>query len=202
MATTTMSATRGDLQGDRRACSSATSKSACGLPGQGVENVNPGNHGGTIDCGGFTVSFVNALHSSSLDSGRPARVSRQPAWAGRQGGRRTDALPHGRHRHLRRHGADQRDLTQPEIGIVPIGDRFTMGAKTAAIACKRFFDFRLIVPMHYATFPDARPDGRQVRGGDGRRLAEGCRAGARGEASTCEPIAGCLARRARFMSRA
>src|SRR6185503_2047624 len=32
---------------------------------QGVEKINPGNHGGAVDCGGFTVSFVNALHSSS-----------------------------------------------------------------------------------------------------------------------------------------
>ncbi|MEM8856592.1 MAG: MBL fold metallo-hydrolase, partial [Pseudomonadota bacterium] len=30
---------------------------------QGAENINPGNHGGTVDCGPFTVSFVNALHS-------------------------------------------------------------------------------------------------------------------------------------------
>jgi len=28
--------------------------------------VNPGNHGGTVDCGGFTTTFVNALHSSSV----------------------------------------------------------------------------------------------------------------------------------------
>ncbi len=36
------------------------------LAGKGVENANPGNHGGTVDCGGFTVSFVNAFHSSSV----------------------------------------------------------------------------------------------------------------------------------------
>ena len=28
-----------------------------------------------------------------------------------------------------------------------------MGAKTAALACKRFFEFELIVPCHYGTFP-------------------------------------------------
>jgi L-ascorbate metabolism protein UlaG (beta-lactamase superfamily) len=28
-----------------------------------------------------------------------------------------------------------------------------MGAKTAALACKRFFRFALIVPCHYGTFP-------------------------------------------------
>ena len=33
------------------------------------------------------------------------------------------------------------EIYQPEIGFVPIGDRYTMGAKTAALACKRFFQF-------------------------------------------------------------
>ena len=37
------------------------------LVGQGVSDtqINPGNHGGTVDCGGFTTTFVNAVHSSS-----------------------------------------------------------------------------------------------------------------------------------------
>ncbi len=52
------------------------------------------------------------------------------------------------------------ELYRPEIGIVPIGDRFTMGAKTAALACKRFFQFETVVPCHYGTFPiiDQTPD--------------------------------------------
>ncbi|MFN4169192.1 MAG: metal-dependent hydrolase, partial [Pannonibacter phragmitetus] len=38
-------------------------------------------------------------------------------------------------------------------GLVPIGDRFTMGAKAAALACSRFFDFETVIPCHYASFP-------------------------------------------------
>ena len=34
------------------------------LNGQGVDNINPGNTGGTIDCGAFKVSLTQALHSS------------------------------------------------------------------------------------------------------------------------------------------
>jgi L-ascorbate metabolism protein UlaG (beta-lactamase superfamily) len=44
------------------------------------------------------------------------------------------------------------ELHQPEIGLVPIGDRFTMGGAVAALACRRFFNFRTVVPCHYATF--------------------------------------------------
>ena len=44
------------------------------------------------------------------------------------------------------------EIYQPKIGIVPIGDRFTMGAKLAAMACKRFFHFETAIPCHYGTF--------------------------------------------------
>ena len=52
------------------------------------------------------------------------------------------------------------EIYQPKIGLVPIGDRFTMGAKLASLACRRFFDFETVVPCHYGTFGllDANPD--------------------------------------------
>jgi L-ascorbate metabolism protein UlaG (beta-lactamase superfamily) len=42
---------------------------------------------------------------------------------------------------------------KPEIGLLPIGDRFTMDAQGAAYAARKFFDFKTVVPCHYATFP-------------------------------------------------
>jgi L-ascorbate metabolism protein UlaG (beta-lactamase superfamily) len=52
-------------------------------------------------------------------------------------------------------------LYEPTIGLVPIGDRFTMNPITAATACRNFFDFKTIIPCHYGTFdlliPDAEP---------------------------------------------
>ena len=44
------------------------------------------------------------------------------------------------------------ELHQPQIGIVPIGDRFTMGGAVAALACRRYFKFEHILPSHYASF--------------------------------------------------
>jgi L-ascorbate metabolism protein UlaG (beta-lactamase superfamily) len=44
------------------------------------------------------------------------------------------------------------EIYAPSVGIVPIGDRFTMGARTAALACQRFFSFNTIFPAHYGTF--------------------------------------------------
>jgi L-ascorbate metabolism protein UlaG (beta-lactamase superfamily) len=49
-------------------------------------------------------------------------------------------------------------LHKPDIGIVPIGDRFTMGAASAAFACKEFFNFEVVLPCHYGTFPILDPN--------------------------------------------
>ena len=45
------------------------------------------------------------------------------------------------------------EFHKPEIGIVPIGDRFTMGARQAAVTCQRYFNFKTILPCHFGTFP-------------------------------------------------
>jgi L-ascorbate metabolism protein UlaG (beta-lactamase superfamily) len=45
------------------------------------------------------------------------------------------------------------ELHQPDIVIAPIGDRFTMGAATAAIAVRRFFPrAKGVIPCHFRTF--------------------------------------------------
>ena len=45
------------------------------------------------------------------------------------------------------------EIHQPRIAMVPIGDRFTMGAATAAMAIKRFFKLDAVIPCHYGSFP-------------------------------------------------
>lgn len=120
------------------------------VAGKGIENVNPGNHGGTVDCGGFTVTFVNALHSSSYGDdntylGNPnGLVLHFPD---------DKTLYHMGDTDIFGDMALINELHQPQIGIVPIGDRFTMGGAVAALACQRFFDFETVIPCHYGTFP-------------------------------------------------
>lgn len=125
------------------------------LVGQGVSDnrINPGNHGGTVDCGGFTTTFVRADHSSSF---------RQAAG---------EAIYLGNPCGLVLHFPDAptiyafgdtdifsdmaliAELHAPDIGLVPVGDRFTMGGAVAALACRRYFDFAAVFPCHYATYP-------------------------------------------------
>ena len=44
------------------------------------------------------------------------------------------------------------ELYKPDIAFLPIGDRFTMGPDTAAMAA-RWLSVKQVVPMHYGTFP-------------------------------------------------
>jgi L-ascorbate metabolism protein UlaG (beta-lactamase superfamily) len=45
------------------------------------------------------------------------------------------------------------ELHRPDIGILPVGGRFTMDQKRAAYACRKFFDFKAVIPCHYKTSP-------------------------------------------------
>jgi L-ascorbate metabolism protein UlaG (beta-lactamase superfamily) len=120
---------------------------------QGVEKVNSGNHGGTVDCGGFTVSFVNALHSSSW-----TKPNGEGIYLGNPLGLVVKAQGESTLYHMGDTGifgdmALVHQIHQPKVGIVPIGDRYTMGGDTAALACRLYFKFERIVPCHYGTFP-------------------------------------------------
>jgi L-ascorbate metabolism protein UlaG (beta-lactamase superfamily) len=122
------------------------------LSGQGVEKLEPANPGGTIDVGGgVTVSFVKAFHSSSTTIDGKAVYLGNPCGVIIEGLGKT--LYHMGDTEIFGDMALIEEIFAPKIGFVPIGDRFTMGAKTAALACKKFFRFDAVVPIHYGTIP-------------------------------------------------
>lgn len=122
------------------------------LSAQGVEDINPGNHGGTIDCGAFAVSLVTALHSSAaMEDGKPVYLGNPLGMVIAAPGDKV--LYHMGDTDIFGDMTLIDEIYKPQIGIVPVGDRFTMGARTAAMACQRFFNFEHIVPCHYGTFP-------------------------------------------------
>lgn len=122
------------------------------LAAKGVENFSPGNHGGSVDYGPFSVAFVQAWHSSStIVDGTPVCLGNPAGVVIRAPDEKT--LLHMGDTDIFSDMALINEIYQPKIGIVPIGDRFTMGARLAAMACNRFFDFDTVIPCHYATFP-------------------------------------------------
>lgn len=124
------------------------------LAGQGVagDKLNSGNTGGTVDCGGFTVTFVQALHSSSASGENGNNV-----YLGNPLGLVLhfpdgQSLYHMGDTDIFSDMALINELHAPKVGIVPVGDRFTMGGAVAALACRRFFNFETVIPSHFATF--------------------------------------------------
>jgi L-ascorbate metabolism protein UlaG (beta-lactamase superfamily) len=121
------------------------------LHAQGAKNINPGNTGGTVSCGEFKVIFTQAHHSSGTV------VDDATIYLGNPNGLIIDYPSVGPIFHMGDTDvfSDMKliaELYEPKIGLVPIGDRFTMGARTAAYAVKNFFNFEKVIPMHYATF--------------------------------------------------
>ncbi|MBB3964086.1 metal-dependent hydrolase [Rhizobium metallidurans] len=126
---------------------------AAWLGSKGVSKIEMGNTGGTVPLAGFSATFTNALHSS-------AQITE-------------DGVSHalGSANGLMLHFDDEasifamgdtdifsdmaliNELHQPDIGLVPVGDRFTMGGAVAALACQRYFNFKTAIPCHYGTFP-------------------------------------------------
>ena len=133
----------------------ANFESCMWLVGQGVDQgrINPGNTGGTVDCGGFTTTFVQALHSSSfgIENGGNVYLGNPLGLVLHFPDDKT--LYHMGDTDIFSDMALINELHQPQVGLVPIGDRFTMGGAVAALACRRFFNFEAVVPCHYASFP-------------------------------------------------
>jgi L-ascorbate metabolism protein UlaG (beta-lactamase superfamily) len=124
------------------------------LVGKGVseKKINPGNTGGTVDCGGFTTTFVQAMHSSSMpgEGGSNTYLGNPLGLVLHFPDDKT--LYHMGDTDIFSDMALINELHEPKVGLVPIGDRFTMGGAVAALACRRFFKFETVLPCHYGTF--------------------------------------------------
>jgi L-ascorbate metabolism protein UlaG (beta-lactamase superfamily) len=113
---------------------------------QGIQNVEPGNPGGTIRGDFGTVTFTHAFHSSSHQ--------------GRYMGMPCGLVVHmggvvfyhlgdtGLFGDLQLYG----ELYKPDVAAVPVGDRFTMDAKLGTRAAQMVGP-QYAIPVHYRTFP-------------------------------------------------
>lgn len=127
---------------------------------KGLTALDPMNTGGTTDQGAFRVSYTVAHHSSAVidENGVSNSLGHPHGVVIRAEGEKT--LYHSGDTDIFSDMALIDEIYQPKIGILPIGDRFTMNGTIAAMAAKRFFHFETLIPCHYATFPvlDQTPD--------------------------------------------
>ncbi|MGY6411957.1 MAG: metal-dependent hydrolase [Alkalilacustris sp.] len=109
------------------------------------------NKGGTVTAGSAQVTMVSATHSSSLAG--PSG----PVYAGAEAGFMIAAEGHVIYFSGDTDVMADMDvfakLHKPDIGILAAGGHFTMDMQRAAWAAKTFFDFDLVIPCHYKTFP-------------------------------------------------
>ncbi len=120
------------------------------LGGQEV-TCEPGNAGGKIAGPFGWVAFTQAFHSSSYNG----QYMGMPCGAVVHLGGKTVY-------HLGDTGlfGDMKllgEIYKPDIALVPVGDRFTMGPELATMAAD-MIQPKVAVPMHYATWPLLAPD--------------------------------------------
>ncbi|MFW5680563.1 MAG: metal-dependent hydrolase [Pseudomonadota bacterium] len=120
------------------------------LGGQGIEKLQPMNIGGRIETHGCAFTMVNALHSSTIiRDGQPITMGDPAGYVVEVDGK---VLYHMGDTDIFSDMALIQRLHQPSIGFVPIGDRFTMGPRTAAIAVNELLSLDKVVPIHWGTF--------------------------------------------------
>lgn len=104
------------------------------------------NIGGTINIEGVKINMVNAIHSS-LNS-HPAGVVIETEGL---------AIYHSGDTGLFGDMSIIGEFFDIDLAFVPIGDRYTMGVKSAAKAVE-FLRPKKVIPMHYDTFPIIQAD--------------------------------------------
>ncbi len=109
------------------------------------------NKGGTVMLGDVALSMVPASHSSTFSTEDGLRA----------GGTEVGYMIRAENHTVYVSGdtdimADMQwmgDYYRPDIGILSAGGHFTMDMKGAAYAARKFFDFDMVIPCHYRTFP-------------------------------------------------
>ena len=123
------------------------------LQAKGVANVDMGNTGGTVRHDGFTMTWVPAAHSSGTLNEEGVAMGLGAAHGLVFHFPQAPTLYAMGDTDIFGDMALIHELHRPQIGLVPVGDRFTMGGAVAALACRRYFAFETVVPCHYGSFP-------------------------------------------------
>ena len=120
------------------------------LQGQGVENGQPIQKGGTAQIGGIKVTATNAFHSSSIQTEDGSLI---------YGGEPLGYVVEFESGFRLYHAGDTAvfgdmrligELYHPDLALLPIGDRLVMGPFEAAHAA-RLLGVGHVVPIHYST---------------------------------------------------
>ncbi len=108
------------------------------------------NKGGTITLGEVKVTMVNAVHSSTHDFG--GKMMSAGSEAGYMIAGEGHVIYVSGDTDVTSDMGLWAELHNPDIGILNCGGHYTMDMKRAAFACRKFFNFKTVIPSHYRTF--------------------------------------------------
>lgn len=121
------------------------------LESQGVSNLEPGNPGGQVATPFGFIALTQAFHSSSYQGkymGQPCGVVVNI---------NGHTIYHAGDTALFSDMALIGQLYNPDVAILPAGDRFTMGPRQAAMAAEMIKP-RVAIPCHFGTWPPLADD--------------------------------------------
>lgn len=121
------------------------------LASKGIRRTEPGNPGGKITTPFGWVAFTQAFHSSSYEGQYLGMPCGLVAHIG--GVTVYDCGDTGLFGDMRLIG----EVYKPDVALIPIGDRFTMGPELAARAAE-MIGAPVAIPMHYNTWPPIAQD--------------------------------------------
>lgn len=122
------------------------------LERRGVDKLTEMNKGGTVEMAGVQVTMVHADHSCGIldDDGSIVYGGEAVGYVLRFSD--GTVVYHAGNTNIFGDMALIRDLYEPDIAMIPIGDRYTMGPKEAAKAVE-LLQPKMVIPMHFGTFP-------------------------------------------------
>ena len=121
------------------------------LGSKGVENLVEMNKGGTVEVAGIKVHMTHAVHSCGITDGDTI------IYGGEAAGYVIEfsngfKIYHAGDTAVFSDMALLGKLLEPDVALLPIGDHYTMGPRSAAEAV-RLLGVKHVVPMHFGTFP-------------------------------------------------
>lgn len=121
------------------------------LGSKGLENLVEFNKGGTVEVAGCRVHMTHAVHSCGITDGD------QIIYGGEAAGYVIELaggfkLYHAGDTAVFSDMALIGKLLEPDVALLPIGDHYTMGPRSAAEAV-RMLSVKTVIPMHFGTFP-------------------------------------------------
>lgn len=125
------------------------------------EGSTPLNIGGSLQVDGFTITMVNAAHTSDIMGEEYKKDGTVMAGSGSVGYvlelKEGPSIYYGGDTGVFGDMAIIRDLYEPDVAILPVGGKYNMGVREAGYAASLIHP-EYFIPIHYDTFPNQKLD--------------------------------------------